>query len=169
MEKLAEIIETYKNSKGTLIGLLQDISDEFGYLPEEMLEEVCKEVGAPLSLLYSLATFYSSFRLEPIGKHHVCVCMGTACHVRGAGKIVDLLERELKIEVGETTEDNEYTLETVRCLGACALAPLIVYDGEYHGKMDQKGMTKLLQKDTEVAPTDTEEGLAATEQNTGSD
>jgi NADH:ubiquinone oxidoreductase subunit E len=146
MEKLAEILEAYKHSKGTLIGLLQDISDEFGYLPEEVLEEVSKEVDAPLSLLYSLTSFYSSFRLEPLGKHHVCVCTGTACHVRGANKIVDLLERELNVKVGETTEDNEFTLDTVRCLGACALAPLVLFDGEYHGKMDQKGMTKLLEQ-----------------------
>ncbi len=146
MEKLAEILEAYKHSKGTLIGLLQDISDEFGYLPEEVLEEVSKEVDAPLSLLYSLTSFYSSFRLEPLGKHHVCVCTGTACHVRGGNKIVDLLERELNVKVGETTEDNEFTLDTVRCLGACALAPLVLFDGEYHGKMDQKGMTKLLEQ-----------------------
>ncbi len=146
MEKLTELIENYKAKGGTLIGLLQDISDEFGYLPEEILEEVSRELDTPLSLLYSLATFYTSFRLEPIGKHHVCVCMGTACHVRGAERLVDLLERELGVKAGDTTEDQEFTLDTVRCLGACALAPLIVFDGEYHGKMDQKGTTKLLKQ-----------------------
>jgi NADH:ubiquinone oxidoreductase subunit E len=159
MEKLAELIENYRTKGGTLIGLLQDISDEFGYLPEDVLGEVSRELDTPLSLLYSLATFYTSFRLEPIGKHHVCVCMGTACHVRGAERIVDLLERELGVKAGETTDDQEFTIETVRCLGACALAPLIVFDGEYHGEMDQEGMTRLLKnvkkgdaQDPESAP-----------------
>ena len=146
MEKLNELIDRYRNSGGSLIGLLQDISEEWGYLPEEYLGHVSKETDVPLSQLYALATFYSSFRLEPIGKHHVCVCVGTACHVKGAVKIVDSLERELKIKSGQTTEDGEFTLETLNCLGACALSPLVVMDGEYHGKMDQKKMLKLIEQ-----------------------
>ena len=146
MEKLQEIIASYKNGKSTVIGVLQDISDVHGYLPEETLNTVSRETEIPLSLLYSLSTFYSSFRLEPLGKHDLCVCMGTACHVKGAQSIVDTLERDLKIKAGETTADGRFTLETVNCLGACALSPLVVTDDEYHGKMDQKKMSKLLQQ-----------------------
>jgi NADH:ubiquinone oxidoreductase subunit E len=98
----------------------------------------------PISIFYSLATFYSSFRLEPIGRKHVCVCVGTACHVRGAAKIVETLERDLQIEAGETSKDGNYTLETVNCVGACALGPLVTVNGEYHGKMDQKKITRLV-------------------------
>ena len=146
MEKLQEIIDCYKNGKSTVIGVLQDISVVHGYLPEEALYTVSRETEIPLSLLYSLTTFYSSFRLEPLGKHHLCVCMGTACHVKGAQSIVDTLERDLKIKAGETTADGRFTLETVNCLGACALGPLVVADDEYHGKMNQKKMSKLLQQ-----------------------
>ena len=131
--------------------MLQDISAEYGYLPEETLREVSREIEVPLSQLYALATFYASFRLEPLGKHHVCVCVGTACHVKGALKIADALERELKIKAGQTTEDGEYSFETLNCLGACALSPLVVFDGEYHGKMDQKKMTKLVKETKENA------------------
>ena len=145
-QALQEIISRHKEQKGSLIGLLQDLTGEFGYLPEEMLREVSRELEVPLSQLYSLATFYSTFRLEPIGKHHVCVCVGTACHVRGASMVVEAIERNLDIKAGETTKDMLFTMETVNCLGACALGPLIVADGEYHGKMDQKKALQLLDK-----------------------
>ena len=143
-EKLAHIIDKYQQESGTLIGLLQDVQESFGYLPEEKLEEVSKALDVPLSRLFSLATFYTSFRLEPMGKHHICVCVGTACHVRGAPIVVDTIERELKVEAGKTTEDGEYTVDTVNCVGACALAPLITIDGEHYGKMTQTKMKKLL-------------------------
>jgi len=145
MEKLPGLIEKYKNENGTVIGLLQDIHEEYGYLPEDILDQTAKDIDVPLSTLYSLATFYSSFRLEPMGKHHICTCVGTACHVKGAPFVVDTIERELKIKSGETTEDGKYTFDTVNCLGACALAPLVVIDDEYHGKMDQKKIAKLLE------------------------
>ena len=143
-EKLNQIIEKCRNGKSSLIGLLQDIQEEYRYLPEEVLRSVSEALEVPLSKLYSLTTFYQSFRLEPVGQHHVCVCMGTACHVNGASKLVESLERDLGIEVGETTEDNKFTLETVNCLGACALGPLLVVDGEYNGKMDQSKLKKLM-------------------------
>ena len=146
MGKLQESIERYKSREISLIGLLQDISTEYGYLPEDVLRGVSKECDVPLSQLYSLVTFYSSFRLEPMGKHHICTCVGTACHVKGAFRIVESLERELRIKAGETTSDQEFTLETVNCLGACALSPLMIFDGEYHGKMDQKKAMKLIQQ-----------------------
>ena len=123
-EKLQYILESYKIEKGSLIGLLQDIQDAYGYLPEEQLLEVSQALDIPLSRLFSLATFYTSFRLEPMGEHHLCICIGTACHVRGATAVVDTIERELQIKAGETTQDMQFTVDTVNCLGACALAPL---------------------------------------------
>ena len=146
MEKLNKLLEEYEQKRGSLIGLLQDIHEEFGYLPEEYLREASRRLNIPLSRFYSLVTFYSTFRLEPIGKHHVCACVGTACHVRGAPLIVDTIERELGIKAGETSEDGEYTLDVVNCVGACALGPLVTVDGEFHGKMTQKSIKKLMKK-----------------------
>jgi NADH:ubiquinone oxidoreductase subunit E len=143
-EKLQHIVENYRREKGTLIGLLQDMQETFGYLPEEKLEEVSKELDVPLSRLFSLATFYTTFRLEPMGKHHVCVCVGTACHVRGAPIIVDTIERELDTKAGKTTKDGKFTVDTVNCVGACALAPLLMIDGEHYGKMTQNKTKRLL-------------------------
>jgi NADH:ubiquinone oxidoreductase subunit E len=142
--KLQTIVDRYRSGKSTLVGVLQDVTQEFGYLPEEVLREISRQIEVPVSLFYSLATFYKSFRLEAIGKKHVCICVGTACHVRGAAQVVDVFERELKIKAGQTTPDGNYTLETVNCLGACALGPLVTVNGEYHSKMDQKGSLKLL-------------------------
>ena len=143
-EKLRSIVERYKSGKSSLIAVMQDISQEYGYLPEDVLQEVSRLIDVPISIFYSLATFYSSFRLEPIGRKHICVCVGTACHVRGAAKIVETVERDLQIKAGETSMDGDYTLETVNCVGACALGPLVTVNGEYHGKMDQKKVTRLI-------------------------
>jgi NADH-quinone oxidoreductase subunit E len=143
-EKLQSIVEGYRSGKSSLIAVMQDISQEYGYLPEEVLQEVSRLIEVPISIFYSLATFYSSFRLEPIGKKHVCVCVGTACHVRGASRVVDTLERDLQIKAGETSRDGNYTLETVNCVGACALGPLVTVNGDYHGKMDQKKVARLI-------------------------
>ena len=144
MEKLDQIIANFKESGESLIALLQDLSREIGYLPEESLHYVSKQLDIPLGKLFSLATFYNSFRMEPLGKHHICVCVGTACHVKGAQQIVDTLERELGIKPGDRTADNQFSLETVNCLGTCALGPLVVADDEYHGNMNQKKIKSLL-------------------------
>lgn len=141
---LTPCLNVYKTEGGSLIGLLQDIREAYGYLPEEILNIVSRETEVPLTTLFGLATFYNSFRLDPMGKHHVCACVGTACHVKGAPFVVDTIERKLKIKAGGTTEDGNFTFDTVNCLGACALAPLVVIDDEYHGKMDQKKVGKLL-------------------------
>jgi NADH-quinone oxidoreductase subunit E len=146
MDKLQPIIDRYKNGQGTLIAVLQDISQAYGYLPEDILREVSRQIEVPVSRFYSLATFYRSFRLEPMGKNHVCVCVGTACHVRGAARLVDTLERELAIRSGQTTEDGRVTLETVACVGACAMGPLVVVNGSYHGNMDQKKLGRLIKE-----------------------
>ena len=144
--KLQTIVDRYKAGKSTLVGVLQEITQGYGYLPEEVLHETARATEAPVSLFFSLATFYKSFRLQPIGKKHVCVCVGTACHVRGAPKVVDVLERELAVKAGETTPDGNYTLETVNCIGACAMGPLVTVNGEYHGNMGQKKTSKLLKE-----------------------
>lgn len=145
-EEIAPIIDKFRNERGSVIGLLQDIHVKFGYLPEDVLRNASRELDIPLSRFYSLATFYNSFRLEPMGKHHVCTCVGTACHVKGAPLIVETIERNLNIKDGETTKDGMFTLDTVNCLGACALGPLVVIDGEYHGKVKQNKVGKLLEK-----------------------
>jgi NADH-quinone oxidoreductase subunit E len=145
-EKLQAIVDRYKGGRSTLVGVLQDVTQEFGYLPEEVLREVSRAMEVPVSLFYSLATFYRSFRLEAIGKKHVCVCVGTACHVRGATQVVEVFERELKVKAGQTTPDGNYTLETVNCLGACALGPIVVTDGEYSGQMTVQKTDTLLKR-----------------------
>lgn len=143
---LQPVIERYRSREISLIGLMQEVSRLNGYLPEEVLNELVGEIGVPISLFYSLATFYKSFRLSPAGRNHVSACVGTACHVRGAARVVDAIERELKLEAGETSADLEFTLETVNCLGACALGPLVTINGAYHGKQDQQSAIKLIRK-----------------------
>ena len=122
------------------------------YLPRKTLEEVAKRLDVPLTRVYKLATFYRTFSLTPRGRHLVTVCTGTACHVKGAGPLLSTLERELGVEPGETTSDKEYTLETVNCLGSCALAPLVVIDGSYHGKMFGTKVLSVLKGDEDDAP-----------------
>jgi NADH-quinone oxidoreductase subunit E len=118
-----------------LVGKLQEIQEEFGYLKREKLEEMARELKIPLARIFSLSTFYRSFSLIPPAEHSITVCTGTACYVKGAGQVVESITRELGINPGETTSDNKFKLETVNCLGACALAPLITIDGDYHGNM----------------------------------
>ncbi len=143
MRKIERIIERHKK-EGGLVPLLQDVMREYDYLPEKTLKRIAQELDIPLSRVYGLATFYKSFSLTPRGKHLISVCMGTACHVRGAPRIVEKLERDLRIKAGETTKNLKFTLETVNCLGACALGPLIVIDGKYYGRMNLAKMDKAL-------------------------
>ena len=149
---LEAILAKHGDDSFSVIGLLQEINTKLGYLPEDVLREVCRRKGIPVSLAYSLATFYSSFRLEAMGKHHVCVCVGTACHVRGAAKVVESIERELGVAAGRTTADGQFTLDTVNCVGACAMGPLVLIDDQYHGGMDQKKIGKLIRKYSGEAP-----------------
>ena len=127
-----------------LISLLQDLQSRYGYLPREVLEWVSGETGIALSRMFGVITFYAQFSLEKKGEHLVRCCQGTACHVKGAAQITDTISRELGIEAGETSADGEFTFETVNCLGACALAPLIVVDEEYYGKMSQEKVKTLI-------------------------
>ncbi len=134
-EKAEAIIDNYQSNKGLLISILQDIQTEYNYLPKEALIQVSRSLDVPLSQVYSVVTFFKAFSLEPRGRHLINVCLGTACHVRGGGKILESLERELGINAGKTTGDRKFTLETVNCVGACALGPIVIVDGEFSGQM----------------------------------
>jgi NADH:ubiquinone oxidoreductase subunit E len=148
-ENLDKIIDEYSDEAGPLIPVLQDINQQFNYLPELALKYVSERLEIPLSQIYHVATFYKAFSLKPRGKHIIKICMGTACHVRGSEKVLDEIKRVLKIEAGETTEDQEYTLETVNCLGACALGPVLVKDDEYIGQMSSGRVKKILKSKIE--------------------
>jgi len=128
-----------------LVSILQDIQAEYNYLPKEALVEVSLILDVPLSRIYSVSTFFKAFSLEPRGRHLINVCLGTACHVRGAPKVLEEIERELDIKAGKTTEDLKYTLETVNCVGCCALGPIVIVDGEYHGQMKTDKVKALLE------------------------
>ncbi len=141
-----EVISSHNNDESLLVGILQDIQARFNYLPKEALIRVAEGLNEPLSNIYSVATFFRAFSLKPKGEHSICVCMGTACHVRGAEKILDRMEQELNIKSGTTTDDMKYTLETVNCVGACALGPLVVVDGEYEGQMSADKVKTVLEK-----------------------
>jgi NADH-quinone oxidoreductase subunit E len=143
---LERILGRHGRDAANIIAILQDIQAEVNWLPEEDLRYVCTQLEIPPSKMMALATFYKAFSLQPRGKHIVLACLGTACHVRGAVRILGAIERELGISAGETDEDLEWTLETVGCLGACALGPIVVIDGEYHGQMTSAKASRLLQK-----------------------
>ena len=135
VSSIDKLCDQYRDEQGAIVELLQTIQSEEQYLPREALERVSTNLEIPLSQLYGLATFYRAFSLKPRGKHQLTCCMGTACHVRGGQRIVDQLQRLLGITVGETTDDGLFTLESVNCVGACAVAPILLVDDEYHGEM----------------------------------
>lgn len=134
-EALETILAKYKGQKGALIPVLQQAQDVYGYLPKEVLEEISKELKIPLSEIFGVCTFYAQFKLSPRGRHIIRVCLGTACHVRGGAKIFERVQQELGIKDGETTEDLRYTIESVACIGACGLAPVIMIDDDTHGRL----------------------------------
>jgi len=140
------LIAEHKGGEVGLVGLLQDVQLAEGYLPREALELISRQLSVPISQLYGLATFYRSFTLTPRGKHTVTCCMGTACHVRGAAQVVRSMERALGIRSGDTTKDLQFTLETVNCVGCCALAPVVIVDGEYHGNVTAARTDALLRR-----------------------
>lgn len=141
--EIAEMIE--KNGAAvSIISALEEIQGRYHYLPREAMILVSERLGAPLSQVYSVATFYNAFSLQPRGRHGICVCVGTACHVRGSRRVLARLEKRLHIKPGETTPDWNYSLDTVHCLGACALGPIVVVDGEYAGQMTVTRVDELL-------------------------
>ena len=132
---VAEMEDLLEDADGSLMNVLERIQSRYRYLPQDALILVSERLGVPLSQTYSVATFYNAFSLEPKGRHVVNVCMGTACNVRGSRKVLERISDKLGIQPGQTTEDGEFTLETVNCLGACALGPIVVVDGTYSGQM----------------------------------
>ncbi|MEE8190246.1 MAG: NAD(P)H-dependent oxidoreductase subunit E [Candidatus Scalindua sediminis] len=142
--KVKEIVKNNGRLRSALIHVLQDVQQEYNYLPGDILEDISNELDIPISQVYSAAAFYENFHLEPRGKHIVSVCLGTACHVRGAQRVLESIENQLKIKEGETTDDMEFTLERVNCLGACAMGPMVVYDGRYHGNLDTRKAGKII-------------------------
>ena len=145
-KKVALVLDKYQHDKGMLVSILQDIQEEYNYLPRESLKQVSKTLDVPFSQLYSIATFFKALRLTPRGRHLINVCTGTACHVRGAVKVLEAMEREMGIKSGGTTDGLEFTLETVNCVGACALGPVVIVDGEYHGQMKTEKVKDILKK-----------------------
>ena len=143
-EIVEKVLEKYQNDSGQLVSILQDTQTEFGYLPREVLAEISARLDIPMTRVYSVATFFKSFSLKPRGRHQIHVCMGTACHVRGASRILDTLEREMGIKPGETDDALKYSLETVNCVGACALGPIVIVDGKYSGEMTIEKVKPLL-------------------------
>jgi NADH-quinone oxidoreductase subunit E len=143
MQDLNKILSNYQGEKSDLIPLLQDIQSEYGYLPEELMGEVSRFTKVPKSEIYGVATFYTQFRFSPKGKKHIAVCTGTACHVTGAQQVIEGMERHLNIKEGETTSDGEYSLESVGCLGCCALAPAAMVDDEIKSKLSLRSIKRI--------------------------
>ena len=143
---IENVLDRHQRDKTAIIAILQDSQDEVNYLPEDALRHVAQALDVPISKVCSLATFYKAFSLQPRGRHLIHVCLGTACHVRGAVRILEALERDLGIRSGQTDENLQFTLETVNCLGACALGPVVVVDGEYHGQMISAKTQSLLKR-----------------------
>ena len=144
VKEITKVLESYPKEKRYSLAILQDLQRKFGYVPREALEAVSIYLGIKLSVLYSMATFFRALSLKPRGNHIIRVCDGTACHIRGAPVLLDSLKRTLSIKPGETTKDGLFTLETVNCLGACAIAPVMVVDEKYHSKVKPDQVEEIL-------------------------
>ncbi len=144
--KVKSFVTKYNKEKKALISILQNIQEEYNYLPQEALRIVSETLNIPLINIIGVATFYRAFSLEPRGKHLVTVCMGTACHVRGGPKILEEFERKLNIQAGETTKDKQFSLEIVACLGCCAIGPVVVVDGDYYAQTTIRKVGSILKK-----------------------
>ncbi|MFZ1518286.1 MAG: NADH-quinone oxidoreductase subunit NuoE [Ignavibacteriaceae bacterium] len=150
-----KIFESYQpNDRSSLIPLLQEVQSIYGYLPENALRDISDFVKVPLSRVYGVATFYNQFRLMPLGENIIRVCRGTACHVKNSANILFALEAELGVMAGQTTRDKKFTLEVVNCIGACSIAPVILVNDDYHGRITVKDIPKILKKYQAVKKTD---------------
>ncbi len=134
-QQLMAILDKYANEKGALIPVMQEAQELYGYLSPEVLKQIAESLKLPYSKVYGVVTFYAQFRLQPLGRHVIRVCLGTACHVRGGSKILEALQNELNIKDGETTDDQRFTLESVACIGACGLAPVMMINENAHGRL----------------------------------
>lgn len=139
-----EILERFQGQKGTTIPILQAIQEVYGYLPRQAMEYMAKKLKVPFSRIYGVATFYAQFHLTPRGENIIRICQGTACHVRGAAKIVDALKEQLNLEVGGTSEDQKFTLESVACIGACGLAPVMMINNDTFGRLTAEKIKEIL-------------------------
>ena len=152
MDDVNRILHEYPNEQRYCLAIMQDIQHEFNYIPREALEALSDYLDCPLSSLYSMATFYKALSLKPKGRHIIKLCDGTACHIRGSNTLVRGVERELNIAPGEKSEDGLFSLELVNCLGSCAMAPVMVVDGQYYGKMTMEKIPEVLSKYREEVP-----------------
>ena len=133
--KLVAIIADYKDVQGSMMPIMQEAQNIYGYLPIEVMQIIARETGAPLEEIYGIATFYAQFKLNPNGKYAIAVCLGTACYVKGSGDLVDKISSELNLPVDSTTSDGKYSLEATRCIGACGLAPVLTINGDVYGRL----------------------------------
>jgi NADH-quinone oxidoreductase subunit E len=152
--KIDMVVKQHGGDSSALVGILQEVQRQEGFLSRKTLATLSEKLNLPLSRLYALATFYRSFSLVPTGRHRVSVCLGTACHVRGGQSILDRLEHLLGVQAGSTTGDKEFTLETVRCLGCCSLGPIVRIDHEVYGKVTQDKLSKILASQKKAAETE---------------
>ena len=143
-ELIERIVGRYDGETGMLIPMMQDLQAECGYLPVPQLRRLARRLDVPLSRLYAVATFYSSFRLAPKGLHEVTLCLGTVCYLKGSGEISEAICREFQVDPGGTTQDGLFSYQPVNCVGACALAPVMIVDGEYHDAMTPESAKELL-------------------------
>ena len=143
-KELAKVIDRYRTTEGALIEVLHHAQRIFGYLPPEVERFVAEGLGIPLSTVHGVVTFYHAFHTQPRGKHVINVCLGTACHVKGADRVIQILREELGVGLGETTSDGEFTVTSVRCVGACGLAPVMTVDDEVYGKLDRGKIRKII-------------------------
>jgi NADH-quinone oxidoreductase subunit E len=157
-ETVNQIVERYEEDPGMLIPMMQDLQAEYGYLPAEQLRAIAEELKIPLTRVYGVAMFYSSFRLAPKGAHEVTLCMGTVCHLKGAPRISEAICEEYGIEPGGTTSDRLFTLQAVNCVGACALAPVMIVDGKYYDGVTPESALQVL---GDLSPEDQDSAAAA--------
>jgi len=146
MNRVDGIIDRYEGERGVLIQMLLDLQSEFNWIPKEAIARISERMRIPKSQIYRITSFYKAMSLNPVGRHLIQVCLGTACQVRGAPKIMDRVKESLGIEEGETTPDMRFTLRRVNCLGCCAMGPVVVVDGNYHGKVTPSGVKDILQR-----------------------
>ncbi len=145
-ERIRTVLASFEGKRNDLIPMLQAVQDELGHLSDTAMKEIASYVGMPESKVYGVATFYSQFYFEPRGEHEIKVCLGTACHVTGGLQIVDAMERELGVKCGGTTCDQKFSLERVNCVGACAIAPVVMVDDDVYGRLEAKTVKEVLEK-----------------------
>ena len=149
-EKLQEIFSQHNRTRDSLIPILQDVQGELGYLPPEAMDAAAKHCRVSPVELYGVATFYAQFKFTPVGKHRIMICQGTACHVMGGGRVLEEVQNQLNVQTGETTEDMMFTLETVACIGACALAPAMVVNKDTHGKVKPEQVAEIIDETRKI-------------------